>query len=394
MNRRISMLLAGGCALGQAFFLFAYHPVRRRVLGDGPALLVRHDRQVLGVDLDGFAVRDLGQPDGWVPQLVFVVLCAVLVYAVLRAVPGGRPRFGGTVLALSGALLLASGLAELTGPALDPDAQGSTLSAQEWLVRARLDGAAGVPEQFALWTLWLPVLTWAQTWLLHRWPAAGELLGMADGADGRAAPLLPTARERRDVVAAGLIPVVLLCLAGGRVLRHTNVRELDPSSLTFDPELWLPYHPPALIDAWSGVLYPALRLRPLGTEHTAPWLATLAVCLVFLAVLAAALYALAAHATAGHPLRFVMNCWYATVLAATAGALAECAVAGLAPLTAPRLDPPDGQLLGLVLGDAVRFGAVWGWAPGAACLGAALLVRRHGDRTRPPANKEQLSHAE
>ncbi|MFC9234236.1 hypothetical protein ACFTZI_35595 [Streptomyces decoyicus] len=391
MNRRISMLLAGGCALGQAFFLFAYHPIRRRVLGDGPALLVRHDRQVLGVDLDGFAVRDLGRPDGWVPQLVFVAVCAVLVYAVLRAGPGGRPRFRGTVPALSGALLLAAGLAELTGPALDPGSQGSTLSADEWLARARLDGVAGLPEQFALWTLWLPVLTWAQAWLLHRWASAGELLGAADGADDGAAPLLPTERERQDVVLAGLIPVLLLSLAGGRILRHSDVRRLDTASLTFDPELWLPYHPPALVDAWSGVLYPALRLRPLSTENTTPWLATLAICLVFLSVLAAALYAVAAHARAGHPLRFVMNCWYATVLSAVAGALAEWALPALA---VPRPDLPDEQLLGVVLGDAARFGAVWGWAPGAACLGAALLVRRRGERRRPSVNKEQLSHAE
>ncbi|WP_260635813.1 hypothetical protein [Streptomyces angustmyceticus] len=386
----MSMLLAFSCALGQAIFLIAYHPVRRRFLDGDPTGFVRHDVRVFGVDLDGFAVRDLNRPGGWVPQLVFVVVCAVLVYSVLRAGPGVRPRLG-TVVALSGGMLLAAGLAELTGPVLDPGRLGSALSADEWLIRARLDEAAAVPEQFALWSVWVPVLTWTQAWLLRSWAPVEELLGTADGTGSRTEPLLTTVRERRDVVLTGLIPVVLLALAGGRVLRHSNVRQLESFSLTFDPELWLPYHPPALVEAWSGVLYPALRLRPLSTENTAPWLATLAICLVFLAVLAAALYAVVARATGGHPLRFVMNCWYATVLSATTGALAERA---LLSSVAPRLEPPDGQLFGVILGDAVRFGAAWGWATGAACLGAALLMRRRRRRTRPSANKEQLSHAE
>lgn len=399
MNRLMSLLLAAGYAMGQAVFLFACHPVRLRAAGGGPGLVL-HDVRLFGLDLDGFSVQDTGRAQEWVPQLVFLVLCSVLTYAVLRsAPPDARPRLR-TVLALLGAGLLAAGVAELVGPALDPRSPLLLPTSGEWVGRAQVAGATALPEQYALWSCWLLMPSWAAAWLLRRWTPVRVLLGTADGAAGGAespAPAPGSTVRRRDVVCAGLIPMVLLAVAGGAVLRHTNVRQLDQSSsITFAPELWLPYHPPALVDRWSGVLYPALRMRPLATEETAGWLATLVVCLVFLAVLAAALYAVVRWVEGRHPVRLFMNCWYATVLAAVAAALVE---SGL--LQGPWAAPREGAgPMGLVrpfeaaLGDAVRFGAVWGWATGACCLGVVWVMTRRGARTRPRVQEEQLSHAE
>ncbi|MFI9356556.1 hypothetical protein [Streptomyces lydicus] len=398
MNRLMSLLLAAGYAMGQTVFLFACHQVRVRAAGGGPGLVLR-DVRLFGLDLDGFSVRDTGQAQGWVPQLVFLVLCSGLMYAVLRsAPPDARPQLR-TVLALLGAALLAAGVAELAGPALDPRSPLVLPTSGQWVGRAQVDGATALPEQYALWSCWLLMPSWAAAWLLRRWAPVRMLLGTADDAAGgeESPAAVCTVRRRRDVVCAGLIPMVLLAVAGGAVLRHTNVRHLDQSaSVTFDPELWLPYHPPALVERWSGVLYPALRMRPLDTEETAGWLATLVVCLVFLAVLAAALYAVVRWAAGRHPVRLFMNCWYATVLAAVAAALVE---SGL--LQGPWAAPREGAgPMGLVhpfeaaLGDAVRFGAVWGWATGACCLGAVWMMTRREARTRPKVHEEQLSHAE
>ncbi|MFH8678708.1 hypothetical protein [Streptomyces lydicus] len=396
MNRLMSLLLTAGYTMGQAVFLFACHQVRLRAAGGGPGLVL-HDARLFGLDLDGFSVHDTGQAQEWVPQLVFLVLCSVLTYAVLRSAPAdGRPRLR-TVLALLGATLLAAGIAEPIGPALDPRSPLVLPTADEWVGRAQVAGVTALPEQYALWSCWLLMPSWAAAWLLRRWAPVRMLLGTADGvAGGEAAPAaVSTVGRRRDVVCAGLIPMVLLAVAGGAVLRHTNVRHLDQSAtITFAPELWLPYHPPALVERWSGVLYPALRMRPLDTEGTAGWLATLVVCLVFLAVLAAALSAVVRRAAGRHPVRLFMNCWYATVLAAAAAALVD---SGLLQRAAPRVGAGTTALVRpfeVALGDAVRFGAVWGWATGACCLGAAWVLTRRGARTRPRVQEEQLSHAE
>lgn len=207
-------------------------------------------------------------------------------------------------------------------------------------------------------------------------------------------PALPTARERRDAVTAALIPLVLLSIAGGQVLRHMNVRELQQPSVTFDPELWLPYRPPPLIDEWSGVLYPALRMRPLTSENTGGWLATVAVFAVLLAVLALVLRAVARRASRQRRSSTFMECWYATLLAAVAAALVEGV---LLQDAAPHDRSADtAGAIGSTLAEAVRFGTVWGWATGAAFLGAVLLLSRRGHSAQPGPNLEEgrLSHAE
>ena len=208
-------------------------------------------------------------------------------------------------------------------------------------------------------------------------------------------PALATARARRDVVFVGLIPVVLLAIAGGAVLRHASVRTREQTpSLTFDPELWLPYRPPELIGEWSGLLYPALRLRPLATEESPGWLATLAVCLVLLAVLAVALHIVVRRASDGHPMRFFMRCWYATLLASVAAAFVESV---LLRWYAPREEATNVEFapsFDAALSEAVRFGTAWGWVTGAVCLGAVLVASRRRIRTEPSVEEGRLTHAE
>jgi hypothetical protein len=157
-----------------------------------------------------------------------------------------------------------------------------------------------------------------------------------------------------------------------------------------------PYSPPALADGWSGVLYPALRLRPVDTERTAGWIATLAVCVVFLVASAVALRHVAGHVTAaqGRPAalgRLFMKGWYATLLAAVAAAVVD---GWTLQWFAPRRGE-DVSTLWVAVGDAVRFGTAWGWATGLACLGAVLLMRRRGAPAAPGADvvEEQLNDA-
>lgn len=392
MNRRLSMLLAGGCALSQAVLLFGYHPLQRRLSGVEVPAVPEPEIRLLGLDVGSFLVKDLGRAGGWVPQLVFLLLAALATYPVLRNTKGLKPRLG-TVLVLVGALLLAAGGAELVFKAMDTDGRPHGLAYTDWLLGIQLKNPSAAPAQFALVAVWLPVITWTEVWLLRRWPPVRQLLGTAPPEEGEEpAHMLPTMRERRDAVVAGLIPVVMLALAGGQVLRHLNVRSQTHPSITFDPELWFPYRPPALIEDWSGVLYPALRMRPLATENTGGWLATLAACLVLLAVLAAGLRAVSRRASRERPLRTLMECWYATLLAATAAALMENS---LLRHWIPRSGPDDfAHAFGASVAEAVRFGTVWGWATGVAFLGAALMLTRRRSRTQPSADERSLSHAE
>lgn len=121
MNRRLSMVLAAYGVWSQATVLFFLDPMKRQVSDLVEPEATVGEVQLLGLSLEGFAVRDLHQVQGWLPQVVFLLLSGLLTYGVLRASGAMRPRLG-TVLALGGAALLAAGVATLTGPALDPDA--------------------------------------------------------------------------------------------------------------------------------------------------------------------------------------------------------------------------------------------------------------------------------
>lgn len=259
----------------------------------------------------------------------------------------------------------------------------------------------GAAAQFALLTLWLPVVLWLLVWRYRDWQPLRTYLRTAEGAEsdgsnedngsreGRAKPGRSpvSSRARRRLLSAGLIPAVLLAVAGGPVLRHTRVRHLSQgapgspdASVTFDPDLWENYRPPATVEEWSGVLYPALRLRPLRTELLGGWIATLVVCAVLLLVLAVALRSLARRAAEVRRWRpaaladLAMKGWYATVLAAVVAAVVD---GRLMRWFAPRGESgPAAEHLGVALGDAVRFGAAWGWATGLALLGAVLLMAR------------------
>lgn len=392
MNRRLSMLLAGGCALSQAVFLFGYHPLQRRLLGVEVPAVPEREIRLLGLDVGSFLVKDLGHAGGWVPQLVFLLLAALVTYLALRNTKGLKPR-AGTILVMVGALLLAAGGAELVFKAMDMDGRPRGMTYTDWLLGIQLNNPSAAPAQFALVAVWLPVITWTEVWLLRRWPPVRQLMGTTAPEEAEEpARMLSTMRLRRDVVVTGLIPVVMLAIAGGPVLRHSNVRTLTRPSITFDPELRFPYRPPALVEDWSGVLYPALRMRPLATENTGGWLATLAACLVLLAVLAAGLRAVSRRASRERPLRAFMECWYATLLAVTAAALVENT---LLREWIPRSGPDDfAHAFGASVAEAVRFGTVWGWATGVAFLGAARMLTRRRSRSQPSADERSLSHAE
>ncbi|MGP3947885.1 hypothetical protein [Streptomyces sp. 7N604] len=391
MNRRLSMVLAGGSTLVHATYLFALYPLSLRVVGADASRLLEHPG-VQALKVYGFIVTDLDHIGGWLPQLVFLVLSTVLKYAVLRAAPGVRPRIR-TVLELMGAMLLAAGLAELLGRAMDSAWDRVDQPYVGWFIGGQLQQAQVASAQLALVAALLPVVMWTMVWRRQRWAPFQAGRGTTDTADGcgeaeKLAPALPTARERRDAVAAGLTVVVLLAIAGAPVLRHSNTHDLEQSSssFTFHPDLVHPYEPPALIEEWSEVFYPALRMRPLRTESTSGWLATLAACLVLLAVLGVALYAVAVRAAAKRPLRVVMECWSATLLAATAAALVEST---LLQGVAPR-DVYVGFAFDAASADAVRFGTVWGWATGAA----VLVLTRRGRRTESPMDEGRPDHAE
>ncbi|MFJ5862913.1 hypothetical protein ACIQEY_00640 [Streptomyces parvus] len=391
MNRRLSVLLAGYGVWSQATVLFFLDPMKRQVSAIVQPEATVGEVGLLGLSLEGFAVRDLDHVQGWLPQVVFLVLSGLLTYGVLRASAGIRPRLR-TVVALGGAALLAAGVAMLTGPALDPDAVTAVPTYRAWVVRAQMDEVPGAAAQFALLTLWLPVLLWYLVWRYREWqPLRMHLMTTEDGDAGPEKPGAPSpvpSRARRHLLSAGLIPAVLLAVAGGPVLRHIRVSHLSQgvpgspdASVTFDPDLWENYRPPATVEEWSGVLYPALRLRPLRTELPGGWIATLVVCAVFLLVLAVALRSLARRAAEVRRWRpaaladLAMKGWYATVLAAVVAAAVD---GRLMRWFAPRGESgAAAEHLGVALGDAVRFGAAWGWATGLALLGVVLLMTRH-----------------
>ncbi|MFD4128813.1 hypothetical protein ACFXKK_32955 [Streptomyces globisporus] len=389
MNRRLSMVLAAYGAWSQATVLFFLDPMKRQVSDLVEPEATVGEVQLLGLSLEGFAVRDLSPVQGWLPQVVFLLLSGLLSYGVLRASAGIRPRLR-TVVALGGASLLAAGVAMLSGPALDPDAVTAMPTYRAWTVRAQLGEVPGAAAQFALLTLWLPVVLWLLVWRYRDWQPLRTYLRTAEDGHGgheKSGPSPVFSRPRRHLLSAGLIPAVLLAVAGGPVLRHIRVSHLSQgvpgspdASVTFDPDLWEPYRPPATVEEWSGVLYPALRLRPLRTELLGGWIATLVVCAVFLLVLAVALRSLARRAAEVRRWRpagladLAMKGWYATVLAAVVAAVVD---GRLMRWFAPRGESgPAAEHLGVALGDAVRFGAAWGWATGLALLGTVLLMAR------------------
>ncbi|MFE2056364.1 hypothetical protein [Streptomyces sp. NPDC059446] len=393
MNRRLSVALAAYGAWNQAVLLFAFDPMKHLVIDTlAPGSRIP-DVRVLGLSLDGFAVHDLDRAEGWLPQAVFVVLSGILTYGVFRGARWIRPRTR-TVLALVGAVLLASGVATLIGPLLGPDARSAVPTYGEWLGYARLGAVPAAAAQFALGTVWLQVAVWSLIWRYRHAAVLVEYLGTTEGPQAEEAPvpLLTQARERRDLVCAALIPTVLLAVAGGPFLRHTRVRPLvQSSSGTFDPELWTAYRPPAAVEEWSGLLYPALRLRPVGTERISGWIATLAVCAVLLVASAVALRSVAGRVEAGRrpaaSVRLFMRGWYVTLLGAVAAAFVD---GWLLQWFAPRLsDPESVRPLWVAVGDAVRFGTAWGWATGAACLGAVLLLTHRGREVAPAADVDE-----
>lgn len=406
MNRRLSMVLAAYGVWFQTTLLVFLEPAKEALAtAAGPGMTVG-DVRVLGLSLDGFAMRDLHHVEGWLPQLGFVVLSGLLSYGVLRGSPGLRPRFG-AVLALVGAALLAAGAATLLGAALDPEPRPTVLPTYgQWLVDAAVGEApAAAAAQFGLCTVWLPVVVWFLVWRYRRWQPLRRYLKTDEDAESAGSaqdaashekpgpPPLITARGRRHLVCAGLIPAVLLAVAGGPVLRHRRVGILTQgASVTFDPDLWDSYHPPAGVDEWSGVLYPALRLRPLRTELTGGWIAALVVCAVFLLALAVALRSLARRAaevgrwSPAARVDLVMKGWYATLLAAVVaafvdGRLLRWLAEGTSATSADRLE--------VALGDAVRFGTAWGWTTGLACLGVILLMKRREDHEVPRVDERE-----
>ncbi|MEU5368679.1 hypothetical protein ABZ362_06755 [Streptomyces sp. NPDC005951] len=439
MNRRLAVLLAAYGAWSQATVLFFLDPMKRLVSDLVEPEATVGKVQLLGLSLEGFAVRDLHQVQGWLPQAVFLLLSGLLGYGVLRASASIRPRLR-TVLALGGAALLAAGVATLTGPVLDPHSVTAMPPYADWVLRAQRGEVPGAAAQFALLTLWLPVLLWLLVWRYREWQPLRKYLRTAEDAqsDGSAKsaksdgssedrgsregpekhdPVSPvSSRARRQLLSAGLIPAVLLAVAGGPVLRHIRVRYLSQgapgspdASVTFDPDLWEPYRPPATVEEWSGVLYPALRLRPLRTELPGGWIATLVVCAVFLLALAVALRPLAGRAAEVRRWRpaalaaLAVKGWYATVLAAVVAAVVD---GRLMRWFAPRGESgPAAEHLGVALGDAVRFGAAWGWVTGLALLGAVVLMtwraavsvapRADEDEDQPvPEREERSAHGD
>ncbi|NED01612.1 hypothetical protein G3I55_08075 [Streptomyces sp. SID6648] len=418
MNRRLAVVLAAYGVWSQATVLFFLDPMKRQVSALVEPEATVGEVQLLGLSLEGFAVRDLSHVQGWLPQVVFLLLSGLLSYGVLRASADIRPRLR-TVVALGGASLLAAGVAMLTGPALDPDAVTAMPTYRAWVVRAQMGEVPGAAAQFALLTLWLPVLLWLLVWRYRESQPLRMYLGTGeDGHEGqeKPGPAPVSSRARRRLLSAGLIPAVLLAVAGGPVLRHIRVRHLSQgapgspdASVTFDPDLWEPYRPPATVEEWSGVLYPALRLRPLSTELPGGWIATLVVCVAFLLVLAVALRSLARRAAEVRRRRpaaladLAMKGWYATVLAAVVAAVVD---GRLMRWFAPRGESgPAAEHLGVALGDAVRFGAAWGWATGLALLGAVLLMTRRAavpvapraddDEDQPvPEREERAAHGD
>lgn len=376
------MLIAALSAWWQLLFLFAFEPMRLGLQGRPAGQL---ETRLLGLDFYGFTVKETGT---WLPQVVYVLLCAVLTYTVLRAAPGARPRLG-TVLVLLGATLTAAGAADLLSVTLDLQSRPAVGDYPERIGGEPLSRAVGAAGQFALWAFWQPLLAWSLVWRFRAHRVLRVLGPLEDGV--ARPPLLRTARERRDAPAAGLIPVVLLSVAGGRLLRHGDVRSSEQTSLTFDPDLLFPYRPPEWLNEWSGVLYPALRLRPLGAETTGGLLATLGICLVLLTVLALALRPPLLGRGARRPAGVFLHGWYVTTLAASVAAWTEAALLRGAASRGGETD--FAHAFEAALGDAARFGAMWGWATGAAFLGTVLVLRRRAAGTQQAVNAEESSDA-
>ncbi|GAA4868644.1 hypothetical protein [Kitasatospora terrestris] len=371
MNRLPAAVIIGGTVLAQAVGLLALRPLVEFKTGR-PLTDPGGQAALLGMKLGGFDSLDTGRPAGWLPQALFLALSAVLGYAALRAAPDLRPRLR-TVLALTAAVLLAAGAADLLRVALEPSV---TSSPAERFERMGLDlgRVPAAPLAFALVTCWLAVPSYLLVWLMSRHRTVREVLASL-GQRVDDAPRVPAAswRDRRDAVSAALLPVLLLGLLGGRLLQHGEVRRMDHTSVTFDPDLWRPYLPPPWIGRLAGVLYPALRLRPLRTETTAGWLATLGVFAVLLLLLAVGLGLIAARVDGLTLARLILECWGVTVLASLAAAAAEVWVFG--PLT-PIVWSHELSAFEVAGSRALRFGTVWGWAPGLALAGMTAVLRR------------------
>nr|WP_050509694.1 hypothetical protein [Streptomyces californicus] len=159
MNRRLSMALTAYGVGGQALFLVLTEPLKKWIVGFLPPGTTVREVRVFGLSFDGFALRASGHAVGWVPQAVFLTLAALLLYGVFRASTGIRPRIR-TVLALAGASLLAAGAAVLITPVVDPGASAALLTYDEWIVRAQIGEVPASAAQFALLTLWLPLIPW------------------------------------------------------------------------------------------------------------------------------------------------------------------------------------------------------------------------------------------
>ncbi|WP_328540374.1 hypothetical protein [Streptomyces sp. NBC_00344] len=399
MNRFLSGFLAAGNALAQTVVLFSFRSVCPLLTTE--SVCTRTATDASSPTPGGFVVADTGHAAGYLPQLVFVVVSTVLVHRVLCGAAGSGPR-PGFVLLLIGAALLSAGSAELVLQALTMDAQPPGMGWFHWYIQYTLPRPAPAPTAYALWCGWEPPVLLGVAVRLARDSEPIRLLlslgGNSDDGDAgaaRAASASPAAaRHRWNTAAAGLVPVVLLAAAGGPVLRHTLVLSRDPASVTFDRDLWMPYRPPQILDAFRSLLYPALRLRPLRTETTAGWLATAGACLVLLAVLGAALYAVAGSTAGKRPLRVVTECWCATVFAAALAGVSEAAGLRVAWWqVSPSADARFFDLLGVSFPDAVRFGTVWGWAVGACVVCALWKAERDRAGAPVPRGEGGLSHA-
>ncbi|MFD7923441.1 hypothetical protein ACFV3R_30025 [Streptomyces sp. NPDC059740] len=372
-------------ALAQAVVLFSFHSLCPRLLDATRCLRVTpgSDEFVPG----GFLATGAPDPAGYLPQAVFVAASSVLFYLVLRSVPGGRPGVRALVM-LWGTVLLASGLAELVARALDVDPSPSEVGWPRRYLQYALNRALPAPVGYALWCGWeVSVGLWVCLWSARRWKPFRVLLPQTEERGAEAAGLARSGR--RNVTAAGLLPVLLLSIAGGLVMRHTLVRTLG-RQVTFAPELWQPYQPPDLVEVWKGVLHPALRLRPLPTEETGGWLLTLASCLLFLLLLAVLLHRVAARAQDASHLPVLLECWSATAVAAALAAAAKGI--GLAWVAGQDYQAAR-DTLGEQLAGAVRFGTVWGWAVGLAVLWALRAARRGVVREEFAEPEGESAHA-
>ncbi|RMI27731.1 hypothetical protein EBN88_28940, partial [Streptomyces triticirhizae] len=201
-------------------------------------------------------------------------------------------------------------------------------------------------------------------------------------ARGLAGPLPPPGRrERRDAALVAVGPMLLLALAGGRVLGHGAVEPFASDGPFVDPAFY-DRSPPSFAERWSGALYPALRLRPLDRERPAAWLATLTVALVFLVLLGWLVYRLRWRPRPAGAGAVVALGWAATTVAAAVASVVD-------HLWLTALD--GGSPPGTTLLEAVRFALLWGWLPGAALL--AWERHRAGGSVAVSANARPVERA-